>query len=102
MADETQLSARTGASDVKLPPQDDVMRVTTGIGYLQGADAGGDRSAAGKINGMQTDANMFFTAGPLGFQPTSGHVSMFTPDAKWRGEGGDLYSDLRGLARGAR
>src|SRR4029079_171276 len=25
-----------------------------------------------------------------------------SPDGKWRGEGGDLYSDLRGLARGAR
>ena len=27
---------------------------------------------------------------------------MFAPDARWRGEGGDLYSDFRGLARGAR
>jgi hypothetical protein len=102
LAGDLQLSARTGPTDVKLPPQDDVLLVSTGIGYLQGADGGGDISAAGKINGMQTDANLFFTAGPLGFQPTSGHVSMYSPDARWRGEGGDLYSDLRGLARGAR
>jgi hypothetical protein len=102
LAGDLQLAARTGPTDVKLPPQDDVLRVSTGIGYLQGADGGGDISAAGKINGMQADANLFFTAGPLGFQPTSGHVSMYSPDARWRGEGGDLYSDLRGLARGAR
>jgi hypothetical protein len=102
LADDAQSAARTGPDDVKTPPQRDLLRVSTGIGYLQGADAGGDISAAGKINGMQTDANLFFTAGPLGVQPTSGHVSMFAPDGKWRGEGGDLYSDLRGLARGAR
>jgi hypothetical protein len=89
LADDPEPSSRTGPIDVKLPPQDDVLRVSTGIGYLQGADAGGDISAAGKINGMQTDANLFFTAGPLGFQPTSGHVSMFAPNATWRGEGGD-------------
>jgi len=102
LADDSQIAARTGPDDVKTPPQRDLLQVSTGIGYLQGADAGGDISAAGKINGMQTDANLFFTAGPLGFQPTSGHVSMFAPDGRWRGEGGDLYSDLRGLARGAR
>jgi hypothetical protein len=60
LADDAEPSSRTGPIDVKLPPQDDVLRVVTGIGYLQGADAGGDISAAGKINGMQTDANLFF------------------------------------------
>jgi hypothetical protein len=38
----------------------------------------------------------------MGFQSRSARVSIFAPDGKWRGEGGDLYSDLRGLARGAR
>ena len=51
---------------------------------------------------MQTDVTGFFTAGPMGFQSRSARVSIFAPDGKWRGEGGDLYSDLRGLARGAR
>ena len=78
------------------------MRVSTGLGYLQGADWGADVVGSGKINGMQTDVNAFFTAGPMGFQPRSGHVSIVGPGGKWRGEGGDLYSDLRGLARGAR
>ena len=54
------------------------------------------------INGMQTDMTGFFTAGPMGFQSRSARVSIFAPDGRWRGEGGDLYSDLRGLARGAR
>jgi hypothetical protein len=102
LADDLQLAARTGPHDVQMPPQHDVLRISTGIGYLQGTDWGGDVSGSGKINGMQTDVSTFFTAGPIGFQPRSGHVSMFAPDGKWRGEGGDLYSDLRGLARGAR
>ena len=102
LADVMPPSSRTSARDVHLPPQHDTMRVATGIGYLQGADWGGDISGAGKINGMQTDVSAFFTAGPMGFQWRTGRVSIFTPDGKWRGEGGDLYSDLRGLARGAR
>lgn len=102
LADLTEAAIRTGPNDVKPPPQRDVLRLSTGIGYLQGADWGGDVSAVGKINGMLTDVSAFITAGPLGFQSRSGHVSLFSPDGTWRGEGGDLYSDLRGLARGAR
>ena len=95
-------AARTGPRDVSLPPRHDVFRVSTGIGYVQGADFGGDVSGSGKINGMQTDVSAFLTAGPMGVEARSGRVSMFAPDGRWRGEGGDLYSDLRGLARGAR
>jgi hypothetical protein len=95
-------AARTGPSDIRLPPQSDELRVATGLGYLQGADFGGDVSASGKLNGMQTDVTGFFTAGPMGFQSRSVRASIFSPDGRWRGEGGDLYSDLRGLARGAR
>jgi hypothetical protein len=102
LADDPQNAPRTGPRDVSLPPQHDVFRVSTGIGYLQGADFGGDVSGSGKINGMQTDVSAFLTAGPMGFEARSGRVSVFAPDGKWRGEGGDLYSDLRGLARGAR
>jgi hypothetical protein len=102
LADDSQNAPRTGPHDVSLPPQHDAFRVSTGIGYLQGADFGGDVSGSGKINGMQTDMSAFLTAGPMGFEGRSGRVSIFAPDGKWRGEGGDLYSDLRGLARGTR
>jgi hypothetical protein len=102
LADIAEVAVRTGPGDVRPPPQRDVLRLSTGLGYLQGADWGGDVSAFGKINGMQTDVTAFVTAGPMGFQSRSGHVSIFSPDRTWRGEGGDLYSDLRGLARGAR
>ena len=102
LVDDPQVPSRTGQNDVRLPPQRDLLQLSTGIGYLQGADWGGEISGAGKINGMQVDVSSFFTAGPMGLQSRSGHVSIFAPDGKWRGEGGDLYSDLRGLARGAR
>jgi hypothetical protein len=102
LQDGPELAARTGPNDIRLPPQHDALRVATGIGYLQGADFGGDVSASGKLNGMQTDVTGFFTAGPMGLQSRSARVSIFAPDGRWRSEGGDLYSDLRGLARGAR
>jgi hypothetical protein len=102
LQDGPEPAARTGPNDIRLPPQRDALRVATGISYLQGADFGGDVSASGKINGMQTDVTGFFTAGPMGFQSRSVRASIFAPDGTWRGEAGDLYSDLRGLARGAR
>ena len=102
LADVTEPSNRASSRDVRLPPQHDTLRLSTGLGYLQGADWGGDITGAGKINGMQTDVSAFLTAGPMGFKWRTGRVSIFTPGGKWRGEGGDLYSDLRGLARGAR
>jgi hypothetical protein len=102
MTGDPRDTPRAGPRDLQPPPQQDVFRLSTGIGYLAGADVGGDVSGSGKINGMQTDVSAFFTAGPLGFESRSARVSIFSPDAKWRGEGGDLYSDLRGLVRGAR
>ncbi|MEO8259274.1 MAG: carboxypeptidase-like regulatory domain-containing protein [Acidobacteriota bacterium] len=102
VADIAVPPSRTHPSDVRLPPQQDVLRLATGIGYLQGADFGGDVSGAGKINGMQTDVNLFFTAGPIGLEARSGYASIYSPGGTFRGEGGDLYSDLRGIARGAR
>ena len=102
LADGPQAATRTSRSDVRLPPQTDAMKMSTGVGYLQGADWGADVAGSGKINGMQADVNAFVTAGALGFQARSGHVSLVGPGGRWRGEGGDLYSDLRGVARGAR
>jgi len=102
LADVTPPEPRTKPHDVRLPKQHDVMRLATGIGYLQGADWGGDVSGSGTINGMRTDVDAFFTAGPAGFEARSGRVSLFSPSGNWRGEGGDIYSDLRGLARGGR
>ena len=51
---------------------------------------------------MQVDLTSFVTSGAIGFQARSGYGSITAPDGKWRGEGGDLFSDVRGQARGAR
>jgi hypothetical protein len=102
LTDASDPSSRTGPSDVELPPQHDAMRLSTGLSYLQSTDWGGEISGSGKINGLQADIGAFFTVGAMGFQPRNGRGSIFTPGGKWRGEGGDLYSDVRGLARGAR
>jgi hypothetical protein len=51
---------------------------------------------------MQVDLNSFLTCGAIGFQARSGYGLIIAPDGKWRGEGGNLFSDLRGQAPGAR
>src|ERR1700737_2151384 len=38
LADLPKRATRTQPGDVQLPPQEDVLRLSTGIGYLQGAD----------------------------------------------------------------
>src|SRR5690242_7256790 len=38
LKDDGQLVPRTAAVESKLPPQHDVLRISTGLGYLQGAD----------------------------------------------------------------
>lgn len=102
LAGASEIAVRTVPADVRLPAAHDTLRLSTGVSYLQGADFGLDVIAAGKVSGMQTAVTSFFTAGPLGLQSRSGRASIFSPNGRWRGEGGDLYSDLGGLARGGR
>lgn len=102
LAETTPPAFRTLPGDVRPPPQQDVLRLSTGLAYLQGADGAADLSGGGKINGMLIDFNLFLTAGAIGLQSRSGRISIFSPDMTWRAEAGDLYSDLGGVARGAR
>jgi hypothetical protein len=86
----------------RMPRGHDALRATIGIGYVQGADWGTEINAAGGFAGTQVQLNSLFTSGREGFVVDQGSLSVFDPDAQWRVEAGDLFSQLRGASRGVR
>ena len=79
--------------DVYLPGADDKLRVGLGVGYVQNADWAQEITATGKYRGL--DIN-------LGTRITEGRLVVADKENGWSAEGGNLYSDLRGLANGVR
>jgi hypothetical protein len=96
------ITPRTTTADVRLPPQSDRFHLTTGLGYLQGADWGSEVLGAGRLFGYNANGSLFLTAGALGLQSRSGRVTVVDPLTGVGVEAGDMSSDLRGFARGAR
>lgn len=86
----------------RLPPQNDVLRTTVGLGYVWQQDWGLDLGASGRIGGIQTDLSSFLTIGPAGIEAPTARLSLFDAQAGWGVDAGDLVTELRGLARGVR
>jgi hypothetical protein len=86
---------------VVLPPEHDSMRLRVGQGYVQGADWGTDMMGSGSIKGIRTEFSSQTAAGPRGLELLTGQFSLTDPDFGWRVQGGDLFSDIWGWARGA-
>jgi hypothetical protein len=86
----------------RLPQQHDLLRTTVGVGHAIGRDWGVELGTGGQLFGLQTDANTFLTIGPGGLLMPSGRVSVVQPEGGWGAELGDVISEIRGLARGAR
>ncbi len=85
------------------PPKDaEVMRVDVSQGYLLGRDWGTEASASGLFYGLALSGNTLVTQGPEGIMPLSGRISLASPDRTWSLSGGDLFSEIWGLARGVR
>ena len=94
--------ANLATSAYRLPSQNEAIRATIGLGYVQGADWGTEIIAGGGIAGTQVQLNTLITKGREGFVFDQGTLSVFDPDSQWRAEAGDLFSHLRGASRGAR
>lgn len=92
----------SAAAPAHQPPSTDALRVSVGLGYLQGADWGAEIRADGAVAGAQVQLNSLFTQGPAGLLFEQGSLVLFNPDAGWRVEAGDMFSDLRGASRGVR
>ena len=85
-----------------LPPMRQAMRTGIGLGYVQGADWAADINSTGKVLGVNADLTTFVTVGRQGSHVRSGRVSLVDPELGWGLEAGQLFTDLRGLAKGVR
>jgi hypothetical protein len=84
------------------PRSNDVLRTTIGLGYVQGADWGAEMLATGAAAGIQVQLDSLVTKGVHGLLFDHGSLVLNDPDAGWRLEAGDVFSNLRGAARGGR
>ena len=85
-----------------LPPSHENLRVNYGVAAVQGGDYANEIAATGSINGIQTQLYTLITYGDAGPQYYSGHLGLFDPLRRRSFEAGDLFSEIWGLARGAR
>jgi hypothetical protein len=85
-----------------LPSQHETLKTTVGVGHVAGYDWGTEIGVGGRIRGIQTDFNAFVTAGTFGIEAPNARLTLVHPLAGWAAEAGDVVSELRGLARGAR
>ena len=72
------------------------------MGYVWDRDWGLDLSAAGRVAGVETQFNSFLTFGDAGVEAPSAMLSLVDTASGWGGEAGDVFTELRGLARGLR
>jgi hypothetical protein len=102
-----QMAPAEQAAERPLPPVNtpnprESLRTMIGLGYVQGADWGSEVLASGSLRGAQVDLHTLITSGREGLRFDSGALSLFDPRRGWRIEGGDVFSHLRGAARGGR
>jgi hypothetical protein len=86
----------------RLPAQHDLLRTTVGLGHVLQRDWGVELNSSGRLRGLQANLNSFVTVGAAGVETPSARLSLFEPRSGWGVEVGDVLSELRGLARGAR
>ena len=84
------------------PPATDNLWLQLSQGYVQGVDFGTDINGSGNLAGFQTNFWAQTTQGSNGLELLTGHMSLRDPSAGWEVQGGDLFSDIWGWARGAR
>jgi hypothetical protein len=100
--DRRSQSASEGDAGSEPPRAHDVLSTTVGLGYVQGADWGVGIGATGAVVGVQVQLDSLVTGGPRGATLDHGSLALEGPAAKWRAEAGDIFSSVRGAARGAR
>lgn len=85
-----------------LPPDRESLRVSLGLGQVEGTDWGGDLGATGSVLGVQTRMSALLASGAAGLELRSGRLALTDPELRLGAEAGDLFSDIWGSARGLR
>ena len=84
-----------------LPAANDVLLFDIGAG-VAGRSAATDLSMVGGIGNLRLTLNTFLTGGVDGLMFRSGRLTLRQADGAWGLEAGDVLSEIRGVARGAR
>jgi hypothetical protein len=84
-----------------LPPGYDDLRLAVGVENVVGADWGADLYGSGSIRGFETRLATHATSGPAGTAFYNGVLGFYQPQG-FGLEGGDLFSEIWGLAQGVR
>lgn len=96
-------SARALANGVlREPDQAEALYITTENSYVYAHDGAMPVTGVGKLAGYDTDFSAFPTFGALGVRMLSGQFNFGDRGAGWKVSGGDLFSQIWGLARGVR
>ncbi|MEQ1727614.1 MAG: carboxypeptidase regulatory-like domain-containing protein [Vicinamibacterales bacterium] len=85
-----------------LPNGNEALGLDLGVGFAQGGGAAFDATGSGTIAGYRLGVSSFLTGNASGANIRSGRVALESPSGAWTTEGGDLLSEMRGLARGVR
>jgi hypothetical protein len=96
-------NARARATGVLRDPEPtDALHITAEPSYVYGSDGAMPLTGFGKLAGYDTDFTALPTFGPLGVRFLSGQINFGDRAAGWNITGGDLFSEIWGLARGVR
>ena len=98
----SEAARRTETFAARPPMSNELLQTGIGVGYVQGADWGSEIFATGTVSGHQVQFNTLVTRGRDGMIVDHGFLSVLNPDTQWRIEAGDVFSHLRGAARGGR
>lgn len=99
--DFVALKERPIVADV-LPNGHEAFGLDLGIGFAQGGGAAFDAAGNGTFAGYRLGVSSFITGNGRGADVRSGRIALESPSGGWTTEGGDLLSEMRGLARGVR
>jgi len=99
--DFVALKERPIVSDV-LPSSHEALGLDLGAGFAQGGGAAFDATGSGTIAGYRLGVSSFLTGNDRRAELRSGRIALESRSGAWTTEGGDLLSEMRGLARGVR
>lgn len=100
---EGPLAAAVNDSIAPAPPPDrESLRVSLGIGQMEGPHWGGDFSVTGSVRGTQTRMSGLLVSGPAGPELRSGRLALTGPELRLGAEAGELFSEIWGSAQGLR